>query len=61
MRELKGPFTIASEQSLQNKLQFDLAAYADASSLGLAVFAEDPDSGSTLQAMAVELCERAPN
>ena len=61
VRELKGPFAIESEQSLRNKLQFDLAAYADTSSLGLAVFAEDPDSGSTMQAMTMALCERAPN
>jgi hypothetical protein len=61
VRELKGPFAIAPEQSMRNKVEFDLTPYVDASSLGLAVFAEDPDSGSTMQAMAVALCERAPN
>ena len=60
VRELKGPFAIAGEQSLGNTLDFDLAPYQDASTLGLAVFAEDAASGSTMQAMSVALCEPAP-
>ncbi|UCH47907.1 MAG: DUF1223 domain-containing protein [Betaproteobacteria bacterium] len=61
VRELKGPFAIESEESRRNVVQLDLAPYRDDSSLGLAVFAEDPDSGRTMQAMAVALCQRAPH
>ncbi len=61
VRELKGPFPIAPGQSLRNELKFDLALYGNAPSLGLAVFAEEPDSGSTMQAMAVALCTRPPD
>ncbi|UCD69862.1 MAG: DUF1223 domain-containing protein, partial [Betaproteobacteria bacterium] len=61
VRELKGPFTIAPGQSMQNNVKLDIAAYGDGSTLGLAVFAEEPDSGSTMQAMVVAVCERTPH
>jgi len=56
VRELGGPVLVAPGKSLEHELEFDLSAYGDASSIGLAVFAENASSGESLQAMTVPLC-----
>ncbi len=58
VRELEGPLPVAPGASLEREFEFDIDSFADPSSLGFAVFAENTTSGENLQAMAVPLCDK---
>jgi len=56
VRQFEGPQVVAAGADLVQRYKFDLTAYSDRSSLGLVLFAEDGDSGSTMQALALPFC-----
>lgn len=61
VRELEGPLLIPQGKSLTKTLHFEISKYADPTSLGVALFAEEPVSGATLQAMATPVCADRPD
>lgn len=59
VRRFEGPLVVAPGADLTHRYDFDLAAYRDHSRLGFALFGEDAETGTTLQAMTLPICPKS--